>query len=47
MDQEQMQYIWDNPDQNLAKMIKLNAALIGFAAGLFQTIEEGFSCLQD
>lgn len=47
MDEAQMKRIWDNPDQNLAKMIKLNAALIGFAAGLFQTIEEGFSCLQD
>lgn len=47
MDEEQMRLIWDHPDENLAKMIKLNAALIGFAAGLFQTIEEGFACLQD
>lgn len=47
MDPVQMKQIWDHPDENLAKMIKLNAAFIGFAAGLFQTIEEGFTCLQD
>lgn len=42
-----MKALLENPDENLAKMIQLNAAFIGYAAGLFQTIEEGYECLQD
>lgn len=46
LDFESMKAIWNTPDDNLAKMIRLNAAFIGFAAGLFQTVEEGYACLQ-
>lgn len=47
MSLESMQSLMDNPDENLAKMIRLNAAFLGWAAGRFTTIEEGYACLQD
>ena len=42
-----MVVLMKNPDENLAKMIRLNAAFLGYAAGKYQTIEEGITCLQD
>jgi anthranilate phosphoribosyltransferase len=47
MSLEAMKELMNNPDENLVKMIQLNAAFIGFAAGMFETIEQGFKCLQD
>ena len=47
MSLDAMKELIENPDENLAKMIRLNAAFIGFAAEKYDTIEEGFSCLQD
>lgn len=47
MSLESMQALMDNPDKNLAKMIRLNAAFLGYSAGKFKTIEEGMTCLQD
>ncbi len=47
MSTEEMQALLNSPDENLAKMIQLNAAFLGFAAGMFETIEKGYSCLQD
>lgn len=47
MSLEEMQALLNNPDENLAKMIQLNAAFLGFAAGQFETIEKGMVCLQD
>jgi len=44
---EAMIELLENPDENLAKIIRLNAAFLGFAAGIFKTIEEGYACLQD
>ncbi|MCX6060808.1 MAG: hypothetical protein NT103_00950 [Campylobacterales bacterium] len=44
---EDMLTLMKNPDENLAKMIQLNAAFLGFVAGKYQTIEEGYTCLQD
>jgi len=35
------------PDANLAKMVRLNAAFLGYAAGKYESIEEGYACLQD
>jgi anthranilate phosphoribosyltransferase len=47
MSLETMQELMDNPDENLAKMIRLNAAFLGWSAGKFETIEKGMMCLQD
>ncbi|HEX5670721.1 MAG TPA: hypothetical protein VFX66_04220, partial [Sulfuricurvum sp.] len=47
MSLETMQELMENPDENLAKMIRLNAAFLGWAAGNFESIEKGFMCLQD
>ncbi|MHB8100073.1 MAG: hypothetical protein ACYDD5_10880 [Sulfuricurvum sp.] len=47
MDLETMQTLMDNPDENLAKMIRLNAAFLGWASGKYESIEKGFACLQD
>jgi anthranilate phosphoribosyltransferase len=47
MDLETMQALMDNPDKNLAKMIRLNAAFLGWASGKYESIEKGFMCLQD
>lgn len=47
IDLETMHSLLNNPDENLTKMIQLNAAFIGFAAGKYQTVEEGMACLQD
>jgi anthranilate phosphoribosyltransferase len=43
---EEMIALMQNPDENLAKMVRLNAAFLGFVAGKYQTIEEGYTCLQ-
>jgi len=43
---EEMIALMKNPDENLAKMVRLNAAFLGFVAGKYQTIEEGYMCLQ-
>lgn len=47
MDLETMQALMNNPDENLAKMIRLNAAFLGWASGKYESIEKGFMCLQD
>lgn len=47
MDLETMQTLMDNPDENLAKMIRLNAAFLGWASGKYESIQKGFMCLQD
>jgi anthranilate phosphoribosyltransferase len=47
MSLETMQKLMDNPDENLAKMIHLNAAFLGWTAGQYESIEKGFMCLQD
>jgi anthranilate phosphoribosyltransferase len=47
MDLDAMKKCIENPDENLTKMIQLNAAFIGFIAGKFETIEKGMMCLQD
>ncbi|MDD5211096.1 MAG: hypothetical protein PHV62_01665 [Sulfuricurvum sp.] len=47
MSLEAMQELMDHPDENLAKMIRLNAAFLGWSAGKFETIEKGMMCLQD
>lgn len=44
---ETMQKLMDNPDENLVKMIRLNAAFLGWSAEKFETIEKGMMCLQD
>lgn len=44
---EEMVALMKHPDENLAKMIRLNTAFLGFVAGKYQTIEEGYACLQD
>lgn len=43
----QMRSLMESPDANLSKMIRLNAAFIGYASGLYTTPEEGYRCLQD
>ncbi|MDO9208740.1 MAG: hypothetical protein Q7T91_10870 [Sulfuricurvum sp.] len=43
---EEMVALMNNPDENLAKMVRLNAAFLGFVAGKYQTIKEGMACLQ-
>lgn len=47
MNLETMHNIIRFPDDNLAKMVRLNAAFLGFSAGKYTTIEEGYACLQD
>lgn len=47
MNLKAMQTLLSHPDENLAKMIQLNAAFLGFAAKKYNTIEEGLTCLQD
>ena len=47
MDLETLQALMDNPDENLAKMIRLNAAFLGWASGKYESVEKGFMCLQD
>jgi len=47
MGAEEMQSLLTSPDENLARMIRLNAAFIGFVVGKFETIEKGYMCLQD
>lgn len=42
MDAEEMRLLLANPDENLAKMVRLNAAFIGYFAGKFETIEGAF-----
>ena len=46
MNLETMQALMDNPDEDLAKMIRLNAAFLGWASGKYESIEKGFMCLQ-
>ncbi|MDP2079138.1 MAG: hypothetical protein Q8J85_13980 [Sulfuricurvum sp.] len=40
---EEMQILMDHPDENLAKMIRLNAAFLGWASGKYTTIQEGYT----
>lgn len=47
MDLTTMKTHMDNPDENLQKMICLNAAFLGWAGGLYTSIQEGWTCLQD
>jgi anthranilate phosphoribosyltransferase len=47
MNLETMHNIIRFPNDNLAKMVRLNAAFLGFSAGKYTTIEEGYACLQD
>lgn len=42
---EEMVEQLENPDENLRKLIALNAALIGFAAGIYASIESGYNAL--
>ncbi len=42
-----MKTLMEHPDENLAKMIRLNAAFLGWCAGNYETIEKGMMCLQD
>ncbi|MFA6189399.1 MAG: hypothetical protein WC680_09000 [Sulfuricurvum sp.] len=43
MSLDAMQELMDHPDENLAKIIRLNAAFLGFSAGKYLTIQEGYS----
>ncbi|MDP3302018.1 MAG: hypothetical protein Q8S36_08655 [Sulfuricurvum sp.] len=43
MSLETMQTLMDNPDENLAKMIRLNAAFLGWVSGKYTTIQEGYA----
>lgn len=47
MNLETMLNLMRFPDGNLAKMVRLNAAFLGYAAGKYESIEEGYACLQD
>lgn len=47
MNIESMKALLQNPDENLQKMIRLNAAFLGWAGGLYTGIQEGWTCLQD
>lgn len=38
-----MQEIMKHPDENLAKMIRLNGAFLGWASGKYVTIQEGYA----
>ena len=42
---EQMCHQLEHPDENLQKLILLNAAIIGFAAGTFESVEIGYNTL--
>ena len=42
---EQMCAMLENPDENLQKLIRLNAAILGFAAGIYDTVESGYASL--
>ncbi len=42
---EAMCEMLNNPDENLTKLIRLNAAILGFAAGIFETVETGYNSL--
>ncbi|MDP1784038.1 MAG: hypothetical protein Q8K81_01285, partial [Sulfuricurvum sp.] len=42
-----MSSLIENPDENLAKMIRLNAAFLGWSAKKYESIDKGFMCLQD
>ncbi len=42
---EQMCRQLEDPDENLQKLITLNAAIIGFAAGMFESVEIGYNTL--
>ena len=44
---EQMCEMLENPDENLQKLIKLNAAILGFGAGIFETVEIGYNRLNE
>lgn len=44
---EQMCEMLENPDENLQKLIRLNAAIIGFAAGIFNTVGIGYNKLNE
>jgi anthranilate phosphoribosyltransferase len=44
---EEMVALMKNPNENLAKMVRLNAAFLGFVSGKYQTIQKGYTCLQD
>ena len=45
MDPDQMKSLLAHPDSNLVRMKVLNAAFIGWAAGLFSTTQEGYESL--
>ncbi|MDP3265967.1 MAG: hypothetical protein Q8M39_03970 [Sulfuricurvum sp.] len=45
MSLDAMQALMDHPDENLAKMIRLNAAFLGWSAGQYESIEKGYSFL--
>ncbi len=43
---EQMCAMLEDPDENLQKLIVLNAAILGFAAGTFESVKAGYDALQ-
>lgn len=43
MSLDAMQALMNNPDENLTKMIRLNAAFLGWSAGKYATIQEGYA----
>ncbi|MCL4431375.1 MAG: hypothetical protein M1300_03540 [Epsilonproteobacteria bacterium] len=43
MSLETMQALMKHPDENLIKMIRLNAAFLGWASGKYSTIQEGYA----
>jgi len=45
LDAVAMQRLWSEPDENLLRMIKLNAAFLGWAGGMFETAEDGYHTL--
>lgn len=47
IDLNTMKIYMDHPDENLKKMIRLNAAFMGWSGGLYESIQEGWACLQD
>ena len=40
---ETMQALMKHPDENLIKMIRLNAAFLGWSSGKYSTIQEGYA----
>lgn len=44
---EEMVEQLENPDENLKRLIALNAALIGFSAGIYTSIESGYHALTE